>query len=195
MFICRDVTQVRQLAEEVQKKEEENRSMLDRVAQIAALEPQLLTSFLEESNALIEISASPRSRALERFDPSCALRAPQAQGQFACIRTACARVQGPCDRGGAPGDARGRSPPDAWKQIRTDMDGVADLVREADRFGQEVIAQRSVVGSPHDRQRIKPIVDAARYLTANFEKAFAEVSVEQRTLLAELPCSIALRIS
>jgi hypothetical protein len=35
MFIGLDVTQVRQLAEEVQKKEEENRSMLDRVAQTA----------------------------------------------------------------------------------------------------------------------------------------------------------------
>ena len=52
--------------------------------------------------------------------------------------------------------------------------------------GGKLIAQRSVVGSPYDRQRIKPIVDAARCLTASFEKAFAEVSVEQRALLAEL---------
>jgi hypothetical protein len=66
------------------------------------------------------------------------------------------------------------------------VEEVADLVREADRVGRELIAQRSVVGSPYDRQRIKPIVDAARCLTAGFEKAFAGVSVEQRALLAEL---------
>src|SRR5688500_20307221 len=54
MFICRDVTELRQLSEEVQRKEEENRTMIERVAQVAAVDPGLLTAFLEEANAQID---------------------------------------------------------------------------------------------------------------------------------------------
>ena len=187
MFICRDVTQVRQLAEEVQKKEEENRSMLDRVAQIAALEPQLLTSFLEESNALIEDLRESLARGRSSDSIQRALRALHTlKGNSRAYGLRALECKVHATEDALQRTREERSSPDAWKQIRADVDGVAVLVREADRVGRELIAQRSVVGSPYDRQRIKPIVDAARCLTASFEKAFAEVSVEQRALLAEL---------
>ncbi len=187
MFICRDVTQVRQLAEKVQKKEEENRSMFDRIAQIAALEPALLTSFLEESNALADDlrESLAGSRSLESIHRALrALHSLKGNSRAYGLRALECKVH--ATEEALQRTREERCSPDAWKEIRADVEGVADLVREAGRVGREVIAQRSVVGSPPDRQRIKPIVDAARCLTATFEKVFAGVSVEQRTLLAEL---------
>ena len=145
MFICRDVTQVRQLAEEVQKKEEENRSMLDRVAQIAALEPALLTSFLEESNALIEDLRESLARARSSDSIHRALRALHTlKGNSRAYGLRALECKVHATEEALQRTREERSSPDAWKQIRADVDGVADLVREADRVGRE--ADRPAIG-------------------------------------------------
>ncbi len=54
MIIARDMTAVVRLQEEVIKKEDENRENLERVAELAQLDPELFTKFLAEADEIVE---------------------------------------------------------------------------------------------------------------------------------------------
>jgi two-component system chemotaxis sensor kinase CheA len=54
MIIARDMTTVVRLQEEVIRKEDENRENLERVAELAQLDPELFTKFLGEADEIVE---------------------------------------------------------------------------------------------------------------------------------------------
>jgi signal transduction histidine kinase len=114
MIICRDVTEVRHLAEE-------NRSMLDRLAQVGALDPALLSVFLEEAKVQLAIargsSAADALRALHTLKGNA-----RAYGLSALEQAAHEAER---------------------DQSEANIEDVARLLGEFDRLAREVLSKRT----------------------------------------------------
>ncbi len=171
MFVCRDVTRVRELAVEVERKGEQNRSMLERIAQIAAIEPRILTTFLDESVGLLSTVRE-------------SVHEPTTEESLQRARRALHTLKGNSRAYGMV--ALSQAVHDAERELRpAQLAVIEELFGEFERLGREVIARRSSTGI-HDASRLEPIMGAAQRLAAQLDTEFAGVGADERRRLREL---------